>query len=113
MESTALAQDCLSVTALSDPVGYTAGVLLPHSVADHLDGAAALSIINHLVELVAMAVGVSSREEDRALRTLRNQLTFSLINYINSQTADPKFTPAKAAAHFRISVRYVHRLLDV
>jgi AraC family transcriptional regulator, positive regulator of tynA and feaB len=80
--------------------------------AVHLDTTAHPSITNHLVELVAMAVGVSSNEEDRGRTTLRNQLAFSLTNYINSRAADPEFTPAKAAEHFRISVRYVHRLLE-
>lgn len=80
--------------------------------AEQLDGAASLSITNHLVELVALVLGVSDREGDRARGTLRNQLAFSLINYITSHAADPALTPAKAAEHFRISVRYVHRLLE-
>ncbi|WIC88071.1 helix-turn-helix domain-containing protein [Agrobacterium tumefaciens] len=80
--------------------------------AERLDAAASLSITNHLVELVALVLGVSDREGDRARGTLRNQLAFSLINYITSHAADPALTPAKAADHFRISVRYVHRLLE-
>lgn len=44
--------------------------------AEHLDAAASLSITNHLVELVALVLGVSDREGDRARGTLRNQLAF-------------------------------------
>ncbi|MGV1768142.1 helix-turn-helix domain-containing protein [Rhizobium rhizogenes] len=80
--------------------------------AENISGVAASSISNHLAELVAMAVGASANEEDRARNTLRDQLAHSLISYINAHAADPYLTPGKAAAHFRISVRYVHRLLE-
>ncbi|NTE88363.1 helix-turn-helix domain-containing protein [Agrobacterium rubi] len=98
----------------SDPIAsLTADYLSSIALnAEHLHATTSSSITNHLVELVAIAVGLSNREVDRARATLRNQLAFSLINYISSHAADPALTPAKAADHFRISVRYVHRLLE-
>lgn len=84
------------------------------SIADKAEdlGAVADPISNHIIELVSLAVGISSREEDRARGTLRQQLAKSLIQYIAAHAADPELTPARAAQHFRISIRYVHRLLE-
>lgn len=78
---------------------------------EHVE-AAATPIANHIVELVAMAAGVSAGEEDRARGALRAQLSRSLVQFISANAADPELTPAKAAHHFRISVRYVHLLLE-
>lgn len=78
---------------------------------EHVE-AAATPIANHLVELVAMAAGVAVGEEERARGALRAQLSRALVQYIGAHAADPELTPAKAAQHFRISVRYVHRLLE-
>ncbi|MUZ62177.1 helix-turn-helix domain-containing protein [Agrobacterium vitis] len=79
--------------------------------AEHI-GTASTPIANHIVDLVAMAAGVSTTEEDRARGTLRSQLSRSVIQFIGAHAADPTLTPAKAAQHFKISVRYVHRLLE-
>lgn len=97
----------------SDPVARVATEYLT-SVAHQVQhlGAVADSISSHIVDLVSLAVGVSSRDEDRARGAFRQQLAKSLMQYIAAHAADPELTPARAAQHFRISVRYVHRLLE-
>jgi AraC-like DNA-binding protein len=97
----------------SDPIASVAvDYLVSVAGKAELLGAAAAPISNHIVELVSLAVGISASEEDQARGTLRQQLAKSVIQYIAAHAADPELTPTKTARHFRISVRYVHRLLE-
>ncbi|MGR6467679.1 AraC-like ligand-binding domain-containing protein [Rhizobium sp. PAMB 3182] len=97
----------------ANPIASVAGDYLK-SIARNVEQieTAATPIANHIVELVAMAAGVSVGAEDRARGALRAQLSRSLVRFIGANAADPELTPAKAAQHFKISVRYVHLLLE-
>jgi len=106
-------QQTATLISRSDPVASIACDYLTSiaTQAEHL-GPVAAPVSGQIIELVSLAMGISSREEEQARGTLKQQLSKSLVQYISTHAADPELTPAKAAHHFRISVRYVHRLLE-
>ena len=100
------------VTKASPAAAIAIGFL--ESIVVHADRpqATQLPIAGSVVDLVAMALGASSAEDDRARTTLREQLARDIKRFVIAHAGDPDLTPAKAAEHFRISVRYIHRLLE-
>ena len=73
-------------------------------------GAAQLS--HSMIELVAMSLGATDSTVEAGERSTRKALCTSVTNYIERNIADPNLSPAKAAAHFGISLRYLHRVLE-
>lgn len=102
----------ITLTNVSPAAAIAIGFL--ESVARNADRpqAGGLPIANSIVDLVAMALGASAPEEDRARTTLRSCLSQDIVRFVATHASDPDLTPTKAAQHFRISVRYVHRLLE-
>jgi AraC family transcriptional activator of tynA and feaB len=72
----------------------------------------AATLSGSMVELVAMSLGGTQAAQDMAGVSARQALGSSLIKHIDMNVADPALRPAKVAAHFGISVRYLHKVLE-
>ncbi len=73
---------------------------------------AATTLSSSMIELVAMSLGATQRAREMGRGAARQALCSSLINHIDMNIADPALCPAKVAAHFGISVRYLHKVLE-
>ncbi len=96
-----------------DPAGSVAravgrdqvfGAALFDSVEDIVRGEASESSRDYLVQLLHLSLGGgrSDRLADRHLKLVKR--------YVVRHCADPEMTPAVVAGHFRMSVRYLHKL---
>lgn len=66
-----------------------------------------------IVDLAAMSLRASAPDRDDGRnRTFRSALRNSILRYVQLNFADPAIAPAKVAAHFGISTRYLHKLLE-
>ncbi|OHZ37165.1 hypothetical protein BBL07_14725 [Agrobacterium vitis] len=72
-----------------------------------------INMTKTIIDLVAMSLRASTpeRDDDRR-RTFRSPLRQSVLRYVELNFADPEISPAKVAAHFGISTRYLHKLLE-
>lgn len=72
----------------------------------------AAGISESMVDIVALALGAHSTTEEASQFGARQAMYASILNYINTHIADPEISPIKAAAFFKVSPRYVHKLLE-
>ncbi len=72
----------------------------------------ATGISESMIDIVALALGAHSTTEEASQFGARQAMYESILNYINTHIADPEISPVKAAAFFRVSPRYVHKLLE-
>jgi AraC-like DNA-binding protein len=70
------------------------------------------TISSHLIDLISLALGPGSEEEERVRRTgLRTGRIHTLLREIEAGYLDPGFSIHKVAAGQRVSVRYLQELL--
>ena len=84
------------------------------SIARHVDNLSqtGTTLSTSMVELVALAIGGNLAANERGRGTARQALCASLIKYVEGNIADPELGPATVAAHFGISSRYLHKVLE-
>ena len=84
------------------------------SIARNAEGLspAASKVSSSMVELVAMSLGATDEAQEVGKGSARKALCSSLIKYIEANVADPELSPAKAAAQFNVSSRYLHKVLE-
>lgn len=66
----------------------------------------------NLADLVAMSLGPAKGDEQSRRVVVRREMSNAILAYVDSNIADPELSPTKVAAHFRISPRYLHKLLE-
>lgn len=64
-----------------------------------------------LVDLTALALGATAEAQHHGKQSARKALCVSIENHVKMNVADPEICPAKVAAHFGISLRYLHKVL--
>ncbi|WPO43259.1 helix-turn-helix domain-containing protein [Tardiphaga sp. 42S5] len=72
----------------------------------------AAQLSHSMIELVAMSLGATSSAIEAGEGSARKALCASVMNHIERNIADPELSPAKVAAHFGVSPRYLHRVLE-
>jgi AraC-like DNA-binding protein len=84
------------------------------SIVRNVEGlsSTATTLGGSMVELVAVSLGATQNAQDMARGSARQALYSSLISHVDMNIADPALSPAKVAAHFGISVRYLHKVLE-
>ena len=65
-----------------------------------------------LVNLVSLALGGANGALESGRKAVRQQLCSMIIRHIDANAADPDLSPAKVAAHFHVSTRYLHKMLE-
>jgi len=78
-----------------------------HALSPH----AASAISGELVNLLALTLG-GARDTPGASTSLRHGLRESIARHIEAHVADPHLSAASVAAHFGISVRYLHKVFE-
>ncbi|MGR6468668.1 helix-turn-helix domain-containing protein [Rhizobium sp. PAMB 3182] len=73
----------------------------------------AIDLTKTILDLVAMSLRASAPDPGKEQqRSFRSPLRHAVLRHIDLHFADPHITPAKVAAHFGISPRYLHKLLQ-
>ncbi|MBR0752439.1 helix-turn-helix domain-containing protein [Bradyrhizobium jicamae] len=107
--------DKATATIVADNGGVGTVVIdLLKSVACNVEGlsSTATTLSSSMIELVAMSLGATQSAQQTARGSARHALCTSLVKHIGVNVADPELVPAKVAAHFGISVRYLHKVLE-
>lgn len=65
-----------------------------------------------LVNLAALSLGATEETRMGRRRSARRGLYAAIVAFIEANLADPLLSPATVAAHFGISVRYLHRVFE-
>jgi AraC-like DNA-binding protein len=65
-----------------------------------------------LVNLAALSVGATEETRTGQRQSARRGLYAAMLRFIDANLADPLLSALVVAAHFRISVRYVHRAFE-
>ncbi|MEY9148889.1 helix-turn-helix domain-containing protein [Bradyrhizobium elkanii] len=107
--------DKVTATIISDTGGAGTVIIdLLKSIVRNVEGLSptAATLSGSMVELVAMSLGATQTAQDMARVSARQALCSSLIKHIDMNIADPELCPAKVAAHFGVSVRYLHKVLE-
>lgn len=68
------------------------------------------SVSDNLLELLALAFNTQGRSIQTNAASVREARRHALRAYVERHLADPTLSPATAAAHFRMSTRYLHGL---
>ncbi|NTH22951.1 helix-turn-helix domain-containing protein [Agrobacterium rhizogenes] len=85
------------------------------SVAGHPEDfrESAIEMTKTIIDLVGLSLRTSTPErDDGRRRTFRTPLRQSVLRYVELNFADPEIAPARVAAHFGVSTRYLHKLLE-
>ena len=78
-----------------------------------LPDAAGEKLADTLIDLVALSLGATNDVRESAQGSLRESLCQSIIAHIRLNAADPSISPTNVAQHFRISTRYLHKVLEL
>jgi AraC-like DNA-binding protein len=65
-----------------------------------------------LVNLAALSLGATEATRMGQRRSARRGLYAAVTAFIEANLADPLLSPATVAAHFKISIRYLHRVFE-
>jgi AraC-like DNA-binding protein len=65
-----------------------------------------------LVNLAALSLGATEETRMGQRRSARRGLYAAITAFIEANLADPLLSPATVAAHFGISIRYLHRVFE-
>lgn len=104
-----------TATIVADNGGVgTVAIDLLKSIVRNVEGLSPIGVTlsSSIVELVAMSLGATQAAQEMVRGSARQALCSSLVTYIRTNVADPELAPAKVAAHFGISVRYLHKVLE-
>jgi AraC family transcriptional regulator, positive regulator of tynA and feaB len=85
--------------------------MLPELSAS-LEGASALQIAEHALDLIALTISTHADRKIAALSSARALALLRLKSAIDSGLCDPEFGPTTASAAVGISVRYANELLS-
>ncbi len=70
------------------------------------------ALTSSLSNLLAVTLGASIDGVERSRDSVRSEMKSAIVNYVKDRVADPGLCVESAAAHFRISPRYLHKLLE-
>jgi len=79
---------------------------------EELDAASQQALTSSLTNLLAVTLGATVDGGERSRDTVRAEMTHAIVRYVKDRVADPTLTAESAAAHFRISPRYLYKLLE-
>lgn len=83
-----------------------------HNCADATDPVVKERLATSLVDVLALALGGTIDAKERAGPAVSQGLCEAIRSHIRRNAADPELSVASVAATFRISPRYVHKLLE-
>jgi AraC-like DNA-binding protein len=69
-------------------------------------------LTSSLANLLAVTLGASSDGIERSRDAVRAEMRSAIVKYIRDRVADPDLCAESAAAHFKISPRYLYKLLE-
>lgn len=73
----------------------------------------ALDLTKTILDLVAISLRASAPDQEKEHhRSFRSPLRYAVLRHLELNFADPHIAPAKVAAHFGITPRYLHKLLQ-
>ena len=83
------------------------------SIARHADQLTdnADVLCKSLIDLAGIALGATAEAQHAGKQSARKALCSSIENHVRLNVADPEICPTKVAAHFGISLRYLHKIL--
>jgi AraC-like DNA-binding protein len=70
------------------------------------------TLANDLVNLTALAVGATEETRLGQPQSVRRGLFAAIMKFIETNLADPQLSASSVAAHFGISLRYLHRVFE-
>jgi AraC-like DNA-binding protein len=79
---------------------------------DDLPAHAMESLAGDLVNLTALSLGATEEVRTGRRQSAQRGLFAAIMKFVETNLADPRLSAASVAAHFGISVRYLHRLLE-
>jgi AraC family transcriptional activator of tynA and feaB len=79
---------------------------------DELPAEAKEALAGDLVNLAALSLGATEETRMARRRSARRGLCAAILTFIEANLADPLLSAATVAAHFGISIRYVHRVFE-
>ncbi|NTH22947.1 helix-turn-helix domain-containing protein [Agrobacterium rhizogenes] len=75
-------------------------------------GKSAFDLSKTMVDLIGLSLGEEQDQSETSKKTWKSTLRCSILNYIDLNFADHSISPSKVAAHFGMSTRYLHMLLE-
>src|SRR5215470_3312177 len=79
---------------------------------DELPAEAMEPLAGDLVNLAALSLGATEETRMGQRRSARRGLYAAIVAFIEANLADPLLSAATVAAHFGISIRYLHRVFE-
>ena len=79
---------------------------------EELSVASKQALTSSLTNLLAVTLGASVEACERSRQDVRIEMTNAIVRYVKDRIADPSLSAESAAAHFRISPRYLYKLLE-
>jgi AraC-like DNA-binding protein len=67
---------------------------------------------SHMTDIIALALGATENAQEQGRDSIRKGLLSSVIQHIQLNVADPDLSPGKVADHFKVSTRYLHKVLE-
>lgn len=80
--------------------------------AQAVPDAAGAKLGESLVNLVALSLGATAQARESAQQSARQGFCATVTKHIELNAADPHLSPSSVAAHFRVSARYLHKVLE-
>jgi AraC family transcriptional regulator, positive regulator of tynA and feaB len=71
------------------------------------------SLARTMVELIGLALGTGSDAAEAARASVGQALRNSILKYIDANLSSPSLSAEKAARHFGISSRYLHKVFEL
>ncbi|WP_426748291.1 helix-turn-helix domain-containing protein [Myxococcus faecalis] len=99
-----------SVLHTQEGVGALVSAYLRAFAVNQLAEPVAGSVSDNLLELLALAFNTQGRTLQTNAASVREARRHALRLYVERHLAEPSLSPATAAAHFRMSTRYLHGL---
>lgn len=65
-----------------------------------------------LIDIVAMAIGANVGAHESGRTSARQALRSAILGHIEANVGDPTLSPLQVANHFKVSSRYLHKLLE-
>ena len=70
------------------------------------------ALTSSLASMLAVTLGASVEGVERSRNTVRAEMTNAIVKYVKDRVANPALSAESAARHFRISPRYLYKLLE-
>lgn len=72
----------------------------------------AIDLNKIMVDLIGLSLGRAQDVHEGRRKSWKAGLCHSILSYVELNFADPGLTPSKVAAHFGISTRYLHMIME-